>query len=52
MQEATELCIKALRKVVDQKLSPKLVDVARIEARTKRVEMLSVNELAKLLGEK
>lgn len=52
MQEAIELCIKALRKVVDQKLSPKLVDVARIEAKTRKVELLSANELSKLLGEK
>lgn len=52
MQEGAELCIKGLRKVVEQKLSSKLVDLARIDAKARRVELVPQSEIAKLLGEK
>ncbi len=50
LDEATALAIKGLRKVVEQKLSPKLVDVAKIDRKKKVVTMLSADEVAKLLG--
>ncbi len=50
--EGTELCLKGLRKVVDTKLTPKLLDIARIDGRSRKVEAVPQAELAKLLGEK
>jgi proteasome alpha subunit len=51
-EDALALAVKGLRKVVDQKLSPKLVDIAKIERKKKAFQMLSAEETAKLLGEK
>lgn len=50
MDEALQLTVKGLRKVVEQKLTPKLVDIAKIERKKKAVTMLSADEVAKLLG--
>jgi len=51
-QEGMELAIKALRKVVEQKLTSRMVDLARIDLKTGKVEVLAQPEVAKLLGEK
>ena len=50
--EAVQLSLKCLRKVVDQKLSPKLVDLAVIDRKSKRLKSYSQEELAKVLESK
>lgn len=50
IDEATQLCLKALKKVSEGKLTGQLVDICRIRNSTKKVEMLEPEEVNKLLG--
>ena len=52
LQEGTKLALKALRKVVEEKLNPNVVDVAIIAKDTKKVRFLSKEEIAAALSEK
>ncbi|MBI3587901.1 archaeal proteasome endopeptidase complex subunit alpha [Candidatus Micrarchaeota archaeon] len=52
MDDGVAFCVKALRKVVEQKLSPKIVDIAKIPLKTRKVELLTQQEVSKFIGEK
>jgi len=52
LQDGTKLALKALRKVVEEKLNPNVVDVAIIAKDTKKVRFLSKEEIAAALSEK
>ncbi len=49
LQDALALSVKSLKKAVDQKLSPKLVDLASIDTKTKQLKSYSADEIAKML---
>lgn len=49
MDDAVALCIRALKKVSEAKLTASVVDVAKIDRRSKSVQVLSQEEIAKLL---
>ena len=50
--EGVKLSLKALRKVVEEKLEAGLVDIAVVNAGDKKVRVLSEQEIAKALNEK
>ncbi len=52
LQDGTRLALKALKKVVEDKLSASVVDVAVILREAKKVRFLSREEIAAALGEK
>ncbi len=49
VDDGLKLCVKALKKVSDGKLSPEVVDVAVIRKSTRKVEFLSQDKVAVLL---
>ena len=49
LEDGLKLCIKALKKVSDGKLTPDLVDVAVIKRSTSTVEFMPVDKIAALL---
>lgn len=49
LNDAVTLAVKALKKAVDQKLTPKLVDLAVIDSKTKQLRAYTPEEIAKLL---
>jgi proteasome alpha subunit len=49
LNEATKLAVKGMRKVVDEKLTPQLLDVAFITLSDKKVKMLSKDDVGKYL---
>lgn len=49
LDDALKLCIKALKKASEGKLTPELVDVALVRASTKKVEFLPIEKVALLL---
>lgn len=49
LEDGLKLCIKALKKVADGKLSSDLVDVAVIRTSTKKVEVLPAEKVSSLL---
>ncbi|MFQ5406419.1 MAG: archaeal proteasome endopeptidase complex subunit alpha [Candidatus Micrarchaeia archaeon] len=48
--DAIKLALKALKKVVEEKLSSKVVDIAVVDKATGKVRVLSQDEIAKHLG--
>ena len=49
MDEAIALCVRALKKVSESKLTANVVDIAKIDRKSKSVQVLSQEEIAKLL---
>jgi len=49
LDDALKLCVKALKKVSDAKLSPDVVDIAIVKKATKKVEFLSQDKVSLLL---
>ena len=52
MDDGIKLCIKALRKVSEEKLAPALLDLVLIPASTKKVKFLNAAEITARLNEK